>query len=220
MLGLFKKRSMKKVALFGATGQTGRIVLEKLLHQGYHVKALVRNPQKVPITHEALEVIKGDVLDEIQVAEAISQTDLVLSLFGQVTDSPPLLQTRGTAHIIKGMKVHGVKKIISLSGGGLPFPSKDEPKVVDKLIRMLMRLAVPKLLDDAIKHHQVLEESGLDWIIVRGPRLTNEPERGRYRVGWVGVNASTKIGRADLANFILSQIDDDRFIQQMPFVSY
>ncbi len=83
-----------------------------------------------------------------------------------------------------------------------------------------MRIAVPKVLDDAIEHHQVLVKSGLQWIIVRGPRLSNAAPRGSYRVGWVGVNASTQIARADLADFILKQVDDDQFLYQMPFVSY
>lgn len=65
----------------------------------------------------------------------------------------------------------------------------------------------------------MLEGSGLDWTVVRGPRLTLEPGTGRYRVGWVGVDASTRISRDDLADFILTQIDDRRFVGQLPFVS-
>lgn len=106
-----------------------------------------------------------------------------------------------------------------MSGGGLPFPEKDEPKFADKLIRTIMKIVVPKVLNDAIKHHEVLKSSGLKWTIVRGPRLTNDPKTGSYRVGWVGVNASTKIARADLAVFIVSQIEDEKFNFQMPFVS-
>lgn len=83
-----------------------------------------------------------------------------------------------------------------------------------------MRLMVPKILHDAHKHAEVLRSSGLDWEIVRAPRLTNEAEKGDYRVGWVGVNASTKIGRADLADFILKQVEEEQFLRQMPFVSY
>lgn len=45
------------------------------------------------------------------------------------------------------------------------------------------------------------------------PRLTEEPEKENYRVGWVGVNASTSIGRADLADFILKQVEEDTYIR-------
>ena len=75
-------------------------------------------------------------------------------------------------------------------------------------------------LADAAGHAEVLQVSGLDWEIACGPRLTDQPHTGRYRVSWVGVNASTSIGRADLAEFILKQVNSDEFVWQMPFVSY
>ena len=211
---------MKKIALFGGSGQTGRLFLEQALSMGYKVKALLRNPEKVSIQHPGLEIIKGDVLKKSDVSAVVEGCDIVVSLFGHVKGSPEWLQTNGTQHIVRAMKSHGLRRIISLSGGGLPYPEKDQPKFADKMIRTIMKIAVPKILNDAIRHHQVLKESGLDWVIVRGPRLTNDPPRGEYRVGWVGVNASTKNGRADLADFILTLVEDEQYSRQMPFVSY
>jgi len=66
----------------------------------------------------------------------------------------------------------------------------------------------------------VLQESDLNCTIVRGPRLTNDPEKGAYREGWVGVSASTKIGRADLAHFILKVLQYNSNQQQIPSVNY
>lgn len=211
---------MKKIALFGATGQTGQEFLKIALAQGYSVKALARTPQKINLEHPNLIIVKGNVLNPQEVQQTIEGGDVVVSLFGHVKDSPEWLQTNGTTNIVAAMKQANVHKIISLSGGGLPFPEKDQPKFADKMIRLIMKVAVPKILNDAIKHHEVLEKSGLEWIIVRGPRLTNEAKKETYRVGWVGVNASTKIGRADLADFILQQVEEDKFHRQMPFVSY
>lgn len=211
---------MKTIALFGATGKTGSLFLEKALEAGYPVQVLVRNPDKLSAKRASLKVVKGDVLSASDVEATIAGADIVLSLFGHVKGSPEWLQTNGTKRIIEAMKKHGVQRIISLSGGGLPFPEKDQPKFADKLIRGMMKIAVPKVLNDAIRHHEVLVQSGLDWVIVRGPRLTDHPRKGTYRLGWVGVNASTSIGRADLADFILTQVEDATFNGQMPFVSY
>jgi putative NADH-flavin reductase len=210
---------MKKIALFGASGKTGHLFLERTLAKGYFIKALVRNPAKLKATSERLEIVTGDVLNEADVERTVAGTNVVISPFGHVKGSPEWLQTNGTRYIISAMKKYGVDRIISLSGGGLPFPEKDRPKLPDRLIRTIMKIAVPKILNDAIRHHQLLQESGLKWMIVRGPRLTNDPPKGRYRVGWVGVNASTKISRADLADFLLTQVEDERFTYQMPFVS-
>lgn len=210
---------MKKIALFGGTGKTGKEFLALALEEGYTVKSLVRNASKVDQQHANLEVIQGDVLDSADVEQTVAGTDIVVSLFGHVKGSPEWLQTNGTKNIVEAMKKHHVERIISLSGGGLPFPEKDKPKFPDKAIRFIMKIAVPKILNDAIEHHKVLRESGLKWEIVRGPRLTDGPFTGKYRVGWVGVNASTKVSRADLAHFILKEVKEEQFVHQMPFIS-
>jgi len=211
---------MKKIALFGTTGQTGRHFLEIALEKGYKIKALVRSPEKIELKHPKLEVLKGDVLNPKDVEGTVEGCEVVVSLFGHVKGSPKWLQTNGTKNIVDAMNQYDVDKIISLSGGGLPFPEMDQPKFVDKMIRLIMKITVPKILNDAIEHHKVLANSGLKWVIVRGPILTNDPKKGTYKVGWVGVNASTKIARADLADFILKQVEDEQFHFQMPFVSY
>ncbi len=212
-------KEIKKIALFGSTGQTGRIFLKLALDSGYEVKVLVRDKSKLTMQSPKLTVIEGDVLNLKDVNHTVEGTQIVVSLFGHVKGSPKWLQTDGTKNIISAMQQYKVGRIISLSGGGLPFPEKDEPKFADHLIRTIMKIAVPKILNDAIAHAEVLKNSGLDWVIVRGPRLTNDAPIGTYRVGWVGVNASTKISRTDLADFILTQVEDERFNFQMPFVS-
>ena len=210
---------MKTIALFGGSGQTGQQFLPLALAAGYSVRALARDPAKIPQQTPNLAVIEGDVLDVDAVAATIRGADIVVSLFGQVKDSPKDLQTVGTQHIVNAMLRQGITRIISLSGGGLPY-AEDQPKLADKLIRGIMRVVVPHVLTDANNHAAVLAGSGLAWEIVRAPRLTTEPAHGRYRVGWVGVNASTKVGRADLADFILKEVENEEFVGQMPFVSY
>lgn len=210
---------MKRIALFGGTGKTGKEFLQKALENEYHIKVLARSPEKVDTQSPHLEVIKGDVLNPATVNATVAGTDIAVSLFGHVKGSPKWLQSDGTSNILSAMLDHGVEKIISLSGGGLPF-HKDEPKFADKAIRLIMKVAVPKVLNDAIRHAEILKDSDRKWVIVRGPRLTEEPEKGNYRVGWVGVNASTSIGRADLADFILKQVEEDTYIYKMPFISY
>ena len=210
---------MKTIALFGASGQTGQQFLIQALAQGYPIKALVRTPSKVSQQSEHLEIIQGDVLNLADVEKTVEGTDIVVSLFGHVKDSPDWLQTDGTRNIVSAMKKFDVSRIISLSGGGLPFPEKDQPKFADKAIRTLMKVVAGQILKDAEKHHEVLKASNLDWMIVRAPRLNNGPKTSQYRVGWVGVNASTKVSRADLADFILKQVESETFNHQMPFVS-
>jgi len=156
---------MKTIAIFGGTGLTGKLVLEKALQNGYKVHALVRNPDKIKVTDSNLTIMQGDVLNPNDVQKTIQGSDLVLSLFGHVKGSPEWLQTNGTKNIIEAMEQSGVEKIISLSGGGLPFPEKDKPRFPDKMIRFIMKIAVPKVLNDAIRHAEVLGKSNLNWMI-------------------------------------------------------
>jgi putative NADH-flavin reductase len=207
-----------KIASFGVTGKTGKVFFPKALEKGYQLKCLLRNPEKIKINNENLEIIKGDILNKEDVENMVKGTDIVVSLFGQVKGSPKDLQTQGTINIVNAMKKHGIKKIISLSGGGLRY-KEDKPKIPDYIIKGIMKIFVPHLLEDAKEHAEVLRKSGLDWVIVRGPRLNDNEPKGKYRVGWVGVNASTKISRADFADFLVTQIEDNNYLGTMPFIS-
>ncbi len=209
---------MSSIALFGATGKTGSRVLDRLLTEDHHVTALVRDPSKLSATSDNLTVVQGDILDADAVGRTIAGTQAVLALFGQVKGSPKTLQTDGVRTIVAAMKSHGVSRLVTLSGGGLRA-AQDQPGVPDRIIRGLLKLLSGHVLEDAEGHLDVLKGSGLDWTVVRGPRLTEKPGKGTYRVGWVGVNASTQISRDDLADFILTQIEDRTFVHQMPFVS-
>jgi len=207
------------IALFGATGRTGRLVLAQALADGHAVQALARRPEAITQASDRLTIVPGDVLDPAAVERTVRGTDAVISVFGHVKGSPPRVQTDGTRNIVEAMQREQITRIISLSGGGLPAEEHDRPGVADRAIRFLLKALAPQVLDDARRHLEVLKNSGLDWTVVRGPRLTDAPATGTYRVGWVGVNASTQISRGDLASFILSQVDDRQFVRELPFVS-
>jgi putative NADH-flavin reductase len=115
---------------------------------------LVRDVSKLKQKANKLTFFEGNVLNLEDVSKTIKDADLVVSLFGHVKNSPEWLQTNGTKNIIAAMNEHQVDRIISLSAGGLPFPAKDEPKFIDKLIRTIMKIVVPKVLNDAIAHHE------------------------------------------------------------------
>lgn len=209
---------MAVVAVFGATGRTGSRVLARAVAAGHEVRVLVRDPDKLGPVGDQVSVLRGDVLDPGSVDRTLAGAGAVLSVFGQVKGSPRDLQTRGTRLIVEAMRHHGASRVVTLSGGGLRA-SQDRPKLPDRLIGTALKLMAGHVLDDAEGHLAVLRESGLEWTVVRGPRLTEAPGRGHYRVGWVGVDASTQISRDDLADFILTQVEDRRFIHQLPFVS-
>jgi putative NADH-flavin reductase len=207
------------VALFGITGRTGLPLAKRLLSEGIAVRGLARTPEKISLQDERLTIVKGDALNAQAVRAMIDGADIVVSTLGQGKGSPPTLLTDATRNILQAMREAGTQRIISLTGGGVPF-EKDQPKIADNLIRFIMRTFTKDLLNDAIAHAELIRTSGLTWTIVRAPRLTNDPAKGSYRVGWVGVNASTVISRNDLADFMFREIQSPQHTGTMPFVSY
>ena len=208
-----------KVAVFGGTGRTGRHLIEGALRDGHEVVALVRDPGKLTARHERLRIVEGDVLIPSRVEKTIAGADAVLSALGHTKTSPKNVQTRGTAHIVAAMKKHGVRCVVSLTGAGVPDPA-DRPKPVDRVFTGLLKILQRDVLEDARRHAEILNESGLDAVIVRAPRLTDGPATGRYRVGAVGKDSGTKISRADVAGFMLRELTDDEYLGQMPMISY
>ena len=71
-----------KVLIFGATGGTGRALVEQALEQGHAVTAFARNPAKVQSTHPKLTVAQGNMLDSASVEAAVKGQDAVLSALG------------------------------------------------------------------------------------------------------------------------------------------
>ncbi|CAN5638526.1 NAD(P)H-binding protein [soil metagenome] len=208
-----------KLAVFGASVRTGTPLVEQALAAGHEVTAFVRGPSKLVIGHEKLTVSKGDVKDSAQVLEAVAGADAVLSALGHTKSSAKDVQTVGTENIVAAMKESGVQRLVSLTEAGVSDP-KDEPKVFDKVITTLLKLLQKDVLEDGENHARVIEKSGLDWVIVRGPMLTEGEKKGEYRVGYVGKNSGSKISRADVADFMLRQSGSDEYLGQKPMVSY
>ena len=208
-----------KISVFGGTGRTGRHLVEGALEDGHEVTVLVRDPARLAVSHERLRVVEGDVLIPSRVEETVAGADAVLSALGHTKTSRKDVQARGTAHIVAAMKGHGVRRILSLTGAGVR-DAQDEPKVVDRVFSGFLKLLQRDVLKDAERHAEIIKESGLDWTIVRAPRLTDGPATGEYRVGAVGRNSGTKISRADVAGFMLRALADGSYVGEAPMVSY
>lgn len=207
-----------KLAIFGATGRTGKPLLNQVLKTGHEVVALVRTSSKLTIQHPKLTVIQGDAMNPADVDKVVQGSDAVISVLGQSKDSPGNMQTVAITNIIAAMHKYGVKRLVSLTGAGVDDP-RDRPKFTNHLIKMALKMMSGHVLKDAENHADAIRKSNLDWVIVRGPMLTDGPHTGNYRVGWVGVNTGARLSRANLADFILKQTTDTTYLRQAPMVS-
>lgn len=213
-----------KIALFGATGKTGKIFLRKALEKGHEVTALVRNPKNLGVENEKLSMVEGSLLYQQDILDTLKDAELVVNLSGHVKDSPPDLQLNSIKIIVNGMRENGIKRIITLTGGGVRDHKNDRPKFIDKLIVFIMKNLAGKgtrnALLDGIAHIDYLRnQKDIEHTIVRGPMLKDEPAKGTIEVGHIGTVQGIKLTREDLAEFIIAEIESKKFINQMPFVT-
>jgi putative NADH-flavin reductase len=213
----------KKIAVFGGSGRTGVPFLTKALKEGYTIQALIRDPDRAPILNPNLTWIAGDVLNQEAVDLTLNGSQAVISLIGHVKNSPPNLQAAATQRIINSMNAQGIKRLISLTGGGVRNQLADKPGFFDDLIVFIMKNLTGKgpreALLDGIAHADLIRRSDLKWTIVRGPMLTNDPGKGSYLVGSVGTVKGFKLTREDLAAFIVDILIDETYIGEMPFLA-
>ncbi len=203
-----------KVAIFGASGQTGLFLVERALLQNHEVAAFVRTPETFPLRHEQLRVLTGDVRSREAVAQAIEGADAVICAVGELLKSSRV-GSQATENIIAAMKQHGVKRLVTVTGPG----AGDRKKRMGGLARFMLKLFVN--LDDKERQEELIRASGLDWIIVRPSLLTNDPHTGAYHVGPdVTHGIATKLARSDLAEFMLNQLTDDTYVHQMPAIHH
>jgi len=209
-----------KVLVFGATGGTGRALVEQALEQGHNVTAFARNPRKVKFAHERLTVAEGNVLDFGAVERAVRGHDAVLSALGH---KRWLIRTtilsRGTRNIITAMEKHGVKRFVCETSLGVGDS-------VGRLGLLYTLFIIPFItffyFRDKARQERLIKGSSLEWVIVRPAQLTNGKKRGVYRHGAkIGSYLFTqRISRADVADFMLRQLNDDSCLRQAVGIAY
>lgn len=109
----------KNVALIGATGYTGAAILTELLSRKYHVKAIVRSPEKVK-AQENLEIVKVDVFDEEALTKSLAGVDAVISAYNPGWTNPNIFEdfVKGSHNIINATKKAGIKRLLVVGGAG------------------------------------------------------------------------------------------------------
>jgi putative NADH-flavin reductase len=207
-----------KIAIFGATGKTGQHLVRQALDKGYSVTALARSPGKMGIEHANLTIIQGDALDLAAVEKVVAGADAVASVLGPSKGAAPLTNTRFIENIISAMKSAGVRRLVSASGAGVG-DALDTPGFVDKLIKFLLKTSARSMYEDMLTMASTIRTSDLEWTLVRVPMLTDDEQNGNIKVGYLGKGVGMRLSRADMAAFILGQVESKDYVQKAPVIS-
>lgn len=201
-----------RILIIGATGATGRLVVEQALAAGHIVTTLVRDPAKLTIPQNRLQLIQGDVLDEQAVDTAVIGQDSVLILLSQPNLSvPSTVSSHGTRNIVQAMERHGVRRLVSVTMLGMGQSHKNAPFIYN---RVFVPLVLKHVMVDKVRQEAVIQHSNLEWTIVRPPRLTDKPGNNGYQVIIDGAGTVSSLPRTDLAAFMVSQVADTRYVHQ------
>ena len=207
-----------KLTIFGATGRTGKLLVQQALEAGHQVVAFARTPSKLAFEHERLTLVQGDVQDAEQVATAVTGADAVLSVLGPTSNEPTYQVSTGMAHILAAMEQHGVRRLIQTVGAGVGDPH-DRPGLFDRLSKVALKLASRHVYEDMVRVSDVIRASDLDWTLVRVPMLTDDPPAGGLKVGYLGQGVGSRLSRAGMAAFILKLAEEDIYRHQAPVIS-
>jgi putative NADH-flavin reductase len=207
-----------QITVFGATGRTGKLVVEQALAEGYEVVAFARSPSKLGTENARLRVVQGDIQDADAVRRAIAGSEAVISVLGPTSNAPDFAVSKGMRNILAGMEKEKVRRLIVSTGAGVVQPG-DEPRLPDKVIGALLKIVSGNVLADMASTVELVKASDRDWTIVRVPRLTDDVVTGKVRAGAVGKDIGIRVGRADMARFILEQLKNDTWMKRAPAIS-
>lgn len=206
-----------KIIVFGATGSIGKQVLHQSIDEGHVVTAFARTPEKVKLNHPNLEVIQGDVLNLTDVEKAVKDQDVVICVLGAGRHGN--VRSSGTRNIISAMKTAGVKRLICQSSLGVG----DSRKALNFFWKYIMfGFLLRPAYQDHTEQEELVRQSGLDWIIVRPASFIDGEHTGHYRHGFASDDRTTtlKISRADVADFIIKQLQNNHYLNKTPGLSY
>ncbi|MGH3675736.1 MAG: NAD(P)-dependent oxidoreductase [Mycobacterium sp.] len=198
------------IVIFGANGQTGRLLTSRVLEAGHSAVAVTRHPDGFPITHPRLTVAGGDVRDAASTLDVVGGTDAVLSTLGVPFSMRPIdMYSVGVRNIAAAMRETGVRRLVVVSStGAYPYPDRvDTPFALRVLEPVITRTIGKSTYDDQRRMETIVRDSGLDWTIVRPSGLFDLPEPTNYVAGEVDpVGGFT--ARIDLADYLVKLASD------------
>lgn len=206
------------VAVIGGTGKSGKYLVSHLLAQGFHLRILVRNPQKINFLHSSAEIITGDVGNYADIEALIGGSQAVISTLGLgLPPSEPTIFSQSTSHIIRAMQECQVRRYIVTTGLNVDTPPDRKSDQV-KAATAWMYANYPKSTADRQEEYHILSESDIDWTLVRLPLIEQTDERRKITLSLEDCPGD-HISATDLAHFLASQLADSTYIRKSPFIA-
>lgn len=210
-----------RVTIFGAGGGIGRHVVEQARAAGHELTLVTRDASTLQASGPGVRVLEGDVRGAGLVAAAVDGVDAVINTLGPTSNTADQVELveSFTRSLVQSMQAARVRRLVTLSGAAVNLHG-ERKGTGDRLASAVVRIFASNVLRAKQREYEVIAESDLDWVAVRPPRVSDDPARGDYRVGDLALGPRSRIGKADLAAFIVSQLTDDTYLRKAPQISY
>lgn len=211
-----------KLTVFGATGGIGREVVRQALDAGHAVTAVVRDEARLNLSDSALAVVTVPGLtDPEPLVPALAGADAAISGVGPRGRKDVTVASEATRGILAALQLAGVRRFAAVSAAPVgPIPDGD-PFLTRRIFYPLLRAFLRDIYADLAVMEAEIARSGLEWTVVRPPRLVDKPLTGTYRTA-VGANVTqgNLISRADVAHGMLALLDDPATVRQAIGIAY
>jgi putative NADH-flavin reductase len=211
-----------KVTIFGATGFSGQAILADSIKQGHEVTILVRDASKIPIKHQNLTIVEGNVLNPQTVASVLHHQEAViqcLGVSGKGDGKPTTFISDATKIIVDEMQNQKIKRLIAMSNVGAGNSIAFQPWFFTKIILPYFMKWLKVIIEDKNRMEPIIMNSNLDWTIVRCPNIVDKPTKGTCKATLDGKGLKLSITLSDLSKFMVDQLKQTVFIKQAPSVS-
>ena len=212
---------MATVLIIGASRGIGLETVKAALKAGHSVRALARSARKIRVEHPKLEKMVGNALEMATVKRALIGVDAIIQSLGvsvgpEIILKPTRLFSKATRVLVTAMEEAHVKRLICVTG----FGAGDSRGHGGFLCGAAFHLLLGRVYEDKDVQERIVRRSKLDWVIVRPVILTDGPKTNAYRA-LVNPRRWTWgfISRADVADFLVKQIDDDAFLHKTPVLT-
>lgn len=207
-----------RIALIGATGRIGRVVLHQSLLRGHPVRALLRPGRDAATLPPAATAVPLDLFDAEALACALAGIDAVVSAYGAPPDAPPKRLADLAAVLVRAMAHAGVARLVTVGGAGVLETAPG--------VRLGDAPGFPEALQDKVRAHaeaiDILHgaDPTLAWTCVApAEHIAAVPPTGRWRqeVGRLvrRADGSSRIGYADFATALLDELVQCRHPRQV-----
>ena len=196
-----------KLFVLGATGKTGMYVISQALAKGHEVTAFVRSPEKITTTDARLTVKKGDPTRADELAAALPGHHAVISVIGARSLGATTIHADAARATVDAMKRVGVRRMVALTSAFM-----FEQQI------LLGRILRKTLFKHIVRDHEAMEraivESGLDWTLVRPPRLLAGEPTGHYQAVDERPGPRRTIRFSDVAHFMVAEAERNEHVHQ------